>query len=323
VVRAILARVAEPAVTLITGDEEFLAGRAVAARIAAAGPDAEVSDLAASDVEAGSLAELLSPSLFGGPRVVVIRSTHELGKDACAALTAYAGDPSDEVALVVVHPGGSRNKAFVDALRGSGAATVEVAKLRWPEERERFVVAEVEAAGGSISHEAAAELVAAVGTELRELASAAAQLVADCGGTVDVDVVARYHRGRAEATGFVVADKAVEGDAVGALETLRWGLGVGMAPVLVTSSLAANLRLVAGVAAAGRASPQSLASSLGAAPWKVRKAQGWARGWRPEGLATAVRAVADADAAVKGGAADPAYALERLVLTVAGARGRG
>ena len=254
--------------------------------------------------------------------MVVVQGAQELGKDACAGLVAYAEDPADEVALVVVHAGGNRNKALVESLRTANAHVVEVPRIRWPEERERFVVQEAEAAGGSIQHEAAAALVAAVGTDLRELAGAAAQLVADSGGHIDADVVARYHRGRAEATGFVVADMAVDGDAAGALEMLRWGLGVGMAPVLVTSSLAGNLRLIAGVAAAGRASPQSLASSVGAPPWKVRKAQGWARGWRPEGLADAVRAVAYADAAVKGGGADAAYALERVVLAVADARGR-
>ena len=42
--------------------------------------------------------------------------------------------------------------------------------------------------------------------------SAAAQLVADTGGAVDAAAVRRYHRGRAEATGFAVADKVVAGD---------------------------------------------------------------------------------------------------------------
>jgi DNA polymerase-3 subunit delta len=45
-----------------------------------------------------------------------------------------------------------------------------------------------------------------------------------------------------------------------------------------------------------------------------------ARGWDDRGLATAITAVAQADADVKGAASDPAYALERMVLKVTGAR---
>jgi DNA polymerase-3 subunit delta len=45
-----------------------------------------------------------------------------------------------------------------------------------------------------------------------------------------------------------------------------------------------------------------------------------ARGWDQGGLAAALKAVAVADAEVKGAADDAAFALERVVLTVARAR---
>ena len=41
------------------------------------------------------------------------------------------------------------------------------------------------------------------------------------------------------------------------------------------------------------------------------------RGWTGDGVSAALRAVAEADAAVKGGSADPAYALEKAVVAVA------
>jgi len=63
-----------------------------------------------------------------------------------------------------------------------------------------------------------------VGSDLRELAAACDQLAADTDGLIDEPVVARYYRGRAEATGFTVADRAVEGHLAQALEQLRWAL---------------------------------------------------------------------------------------------------
>jgi DNA polymerase-3 subunit delta len=69
---------------LILGDEELLVERAVAqilaaVRTQAGSTDIPVDRLRAGEVEAGELAELLSPSLFADERVVVIESAGEAG----------------------------------------------------------------------------------------------------------------------------------------------------------------------------------------------------------------------------------------------------
>jgi DNA polymerase-3 subunit delta len=179
------------------------------------------------------------------------------------------------------------------------------------------VTGEVREAGGSIDRDAAADLVASIGTDLRELSTACAQLVADVGPRVSSQQVAAYYRGRAESTGFAVADRAVEGDVAAALETLRWAFATGTDPVLVSAALASNLRTIGLVASAGRGSPEALAGPLGMPPWKIRRAQGWLKRWRPEALAAAVQAVATADAGIKGEGVDAAHAAESAVIAVA------
>jgi DNA polymerase-3 subunit delta len=221
--------------------------------------------------------------------------------------------------MVVVHAGGVKGKAALEALKGVGADVVAVSPIKSPRDREQFAIEEVRAAGGSLDRDAAADLVGAIGNDLREIATACAQLVADVGGQITSEEVATYYRGRAESTGFAVADRAVEGDLRAALETLRWAFATGLDPVLVSSSLAANLRLIAQVAGAGPGSPDAVAAKLKMPAWKVRRAQGWLRRWKPEALGEAVRAVAQADADLKGAADDAAYAVERAVHVVAAA----
>jgi DNA polymerase III subunit delta len=116
-----------------------------------------------------------------------------------------------------------------------------------------------------------------------------------------------------------VADLAVKGNVGAALETLRWAFATGLDPILVSSSLAANLRLIAAVGTAGPGSPDAVAAKLRMPAWKVRRAQGWLRRWRPEAVAEALSAVATADADLKGAADDAAYAVERAVMVVAAA----
>jgi DNA polymerase III subunit delta len=309
---------------LVLGDEELLVSRAIAEVVSAArarDPECDVRDLTAGDVSPGELYDLLSPSLFGDRRVVVIRNAHEAKADLVEALKVHLADLSDEVRLVIQHLGGARGKAVVDLAKAAGAALVECPKISRAEERQAFVRAEVARAGGTISPDGVALLLDAVGTDLRELATACSQLVADTGGRVDGRAVTRYHRGRAEVTGFAVADRAVIGDVAGALEALRWALAVGVAHVLVADALADGVRSVARVSSAGgRANPYALASSLGMPPWKVKRAQSQSRGWTEPGLARALHVVAELNAGVKGVAADPSYALEAAIRDIATAR---
>ncbi len=310
--------------TLLVGDEELLVDRAIADVVAAARAresEAEVHELTPATLTKGALAELTSPSLFGGGRVVVLRAAQDLGKDVAAEIGRYAADPADDVDLVVVHVGGVKGKALLETLTKAGARKITCQKITRPGERVAFVRAEVRRAGGSIGEDAARTLLDAVGTDLRELAGACNQLVADTGGRVDDDAVARYHRGRAEVSGFTVADRTVEGRLAEALEQLRWALATGVAPVLITSALAQGVRSLAKVGGAPRGlRGAGLAKELGMPPWKVDRVRQQLRGWEPDGVALALQVVAETDAQVKGGGADAAYALEKAIGQIVAAR---
>jgi DNA polymerase-3 subunit delta len=311
------------ALTLVVGDEELLVSRAVAAVVRearSANPETELRELAGADLQPGDLVDALSPSLFGDARVVVVEAAQDLTKDAAADLLAHVADLPEEICVVVVHAGGAKGKAVVTDLVKAGAQRVDCAKVTKLSERKDFVRRELGATGRQVAEEAVTLLLEAVGTDLRELAGAASQLLADSEGPVTESVVGRYYKGRADASGFGIADRAVEGDFAGALELVRWGQSTGLAPVLVTSALASTLRSIGQVASAGKAPAHVLAGQLGMPPWKVEKTQRQARGWSPEGLSAALRAVAVADGEVKGEAVDADYAVERALLAVVRAR---
>lgn len=308
---------------LVVGDEPLLVDRAVSSAVTAArraDPDVERREALATALTPMEFVDLVAPSLFAEPRVVVIRQAHESSKEIAAALLDYAKNPVEGVVLVVQHVGGARNKALADGLRKAGAAVMTCNKLTKPAERIEFVRHEIRSARGTTTPDAVAALVDAVGSDLRELAAAASQLVADTGGMVDESAVRRYHRGRAEVNGFAVADLAVAGDVPGALEALRWAAGVGVAPVLIADALADGIRTVAKVSGARPGNGYALSGELGMPPWKIDRARTAARHWTEPGLARAMQVVADLNGAVKGLAVDADYALEKAVIDVSRAR---
>jgi DNA polymerase-3 subunit delta len=303
-----------PPLTLVTGPEELLADRAVAEVVAAAraqDPSVEICDVVPGQLAAGGFAELVSPSLFGEAKVVVVRGVQDLTAEQTTEVTRYLADPADTTVLILVHGGGVKGKAFLDAVKKRKPNLVDCPKLGKPGDRIGFVKAEFKRVKRSISDDAARALSDAIGSDLRELAAAASQLVADTEGTVDEATVAKYYQGRAEVSGFAIADLAIEGKRFEALEQLRFALDTGVAPVLIVSAFATGLRRLGKVAAAGGG-----AKDLGLPPWQIDKLRKQARSWNPGRLSAGLRAVADTDAAVKGAAADPYYALEKLVLSL-------
>ncbi|GAA4582127.1 DNA polymerase III subunit delta [Planotetraspora phitsanulokensis] len=299
--------------------------RAVGAVVSAvrdADPEAEVHDLVGGKVETGELAQLASPSLFDDRSVVVIRSAQDLQKDVIAEIVKYTAHPADDTVLILAHPGGVKGKALVDGVKKAGAEVVTVAKPTKPGERLDFIKAEVRRHGRSIAPAAAQALLDAVGSDLRELAAACGQLAFDTSGkTIDEAAVARYHRGRAEVTGFAISDLAIEGRLGEALEQLRWAVATGVAPVLIVSALAGGLRSLAKVGGAPRnLRGAQLAGHVGMPPWKIDRVKRQLSGWGPEGISIAMQAVASADEQVKGAGTDPGYALERAVQVIVASR---
>ncbi len=301
---------------LALGDDEFLRARTAAGLVADArqgDPSIEVQEISASGADPGQLGEMLGLSLFAQSRVVLVEGTQDATKDFAEALAQAVEARDTDLVLVLTHTGGARNKALIDRLKKAGAMIHDCAKLTRQEDRLRFIRREAERAGGSISAAASAAMLDAVGNDLRELSAATGQLVFDAGGQIGIEDVARYHRGRAEITGFSVAERALVGDLPAALEALRWALDQGVAAVLIADALADGVRTAARVVSVGRGDPYDLARTLGLPPWKVKRAQQQARGWKVTGLHQALQIVARVNADVKGVAASADYALESAV----------
>lgn len=314
-----------PPITLVTGSEAFLAERAVAAvvrRVRQADPEADVSRAAAGDLTPGGVAEMLSPSLFAAGRVAVVEGIDQADDALADALVQVAAAPPDDVAVVLVHPGGVKGKRMLDALRRIGVAEERCDPLKRPEDQVDFVVREVRRHRGQVEPEAATLLVEVLGGDLRGLASMSEQLVADGDGTVTARQVACYVEGRADVKGWTIADHAVTGRTAQALTELRWALATGTDPVIVVGALASSLRTLTRLAAVPRGYRDAdVARDLNVPPWKVRVLRGQLRGWTPDRLAQALQQVAEADLAVKGDSSDQALALTEAVLAICDARG--
>jgi DNA polymerase-3 subunit delta len=295
---------------LISGPEGVLAERAVASVLEAlrvGDPSLEVIKLYAEGYQGGTLTMHASPSLFGGTTAIVVHDVDSAPDELQADLLDYLAAPADEITLVVTHKGGMRGRKVLDTLKSDGDKTA-------------FATNEFRSQGRKATHDAVWALVQAVGKDVRELAAACAQLVADTEGVVDEAMVEKYHGGKIEATGFKVADAAIAGQAGEALRLLRHAISAGDNPVPIVAVLAMQLRQMVRVGSAGRGTSGQLAKNLGMAPWQVDQARRKLSGWDPDGVGHAIQAVAAADFDVKGGGRDPVYAVERAILTICNAR---
>ena len=315
---------------LITGagpGGEFLCDRMrerALASVLAGEPGCEVTTASAGSLTAGEFLGLTSASLFSAATAVVLTDLQDTTEGPSEELAAYAAEPSPDVAVILVHAGGQKGKKLLDQLR-SAAAVTEV-KIEAPKYERDFVAwarGESREVGAPLDEAAAALLVQAVGQDLRALAGAVDQLAAtrDGGEAISADTVRKYFGGRADVRGYEIADAAIEGRFDVALERARWAESAKVAAPVVVSALAAGLRSLAKLAdVQAGVSDADAAKLVGAPPFKIRSLKAQLRGWNPEGLATALTAVAQTDLDIKSGDADPAYAVERLVLQIAQAR---
>ncbi len=320
-------------IVLVTGPESLLAdraGKAVVDAVRARHDQVEVSVLDAAGYEPGALGVLASPSLFEEYRVVTIAGLAEAGDSAVADITDYLADPQPDVVLVLRHGGGLKARKLLEAAKAvPGAVWVDCPAIKRDTELLSFVGEEFTRAGRRVSSPAAQLLVDAFGTDLRELASSCTQLIGDVDGDVEADHVRRYYGGRAEASGFDVADAVMARDAGRALLTLRQALDSGVDPIPLLAAIAMKVRTLAKVSVAEGPSA-AVGKELGMPPWMVDAARRQLRAWNPDDLGALIVDIAAADLALKGGVEvggqvrgrteDTVYTMERLVLAACGVR---
>jgi len=321
-------------VVVLAGTDTALADiatRRIEQAVRARNADVERHQLDTARGTPGDVFEALAPSLFGGARLVVVTGLEAAAGAVAADLQSVAaawaaGEAHDDVTLVVRHAGGAGGKSVLAALRSvPGALDVNCTPPSNDRARAELTYACARSLGTAIDGDAVTALVQATGSDIAELLALTRQLVDMVDGrTISLADAEVLVGGRRDATGFAVADALIGGDQNDGLALLRHAQLQRVEPVLIIGALGSKLRTMARVAAAGRGSAASLARDLGISPWQIERAQRDLRQWTPTGLARALTALADADAAVKGEqrALPAGYALERAALELIDARSR-
>ena len=318
-------------VNLIVGKEELLKDRARLSLIAAVrtgaatpsdpqGRSVPVTTVRAGDITTAEIINLLIPSLFAEDRIEVITDCHDAGKESAELLLDAAANPVPGITMILLHSGEGRQKKMVAQLRGIGARLFEAQPLS-RNQLPAFVGEEFAAHGVKARRDVIDTVLDAVGSDLRELATAISQLSADTAGKVTPAAVRTYYGATAEVSGFEIAELALRGRGSEAIAKMRRALQLGMAAPLLASAITTTVGDVARLHAARGVNPRRDAAQFGMPPWKLEKTLGLAGSWSTPAVAQAVLIASHLDAAVKGASATPELVLEQAVVRIAALAG--
>jgi DNA polymerase-3 subunit delta len=315
-------------VTLVMGEEELLADRAVADAVAAAvaelGSQTTVEEVRAGALPDGFAMDLATPPLFGGGRVVVILDAETLDAGARGAVLAVAADPGPGTALVLRAAGVGRQAKFFKQLQ-EYARVKQAARLK-PSERASWLRAEVRRHGRQADQAAIAAMQDTVGGDLRELAGAVAKLHVAVPPPAPLTAahVGEFLSHTADRGVFELTDAVFAGNAATALGHLDSLLGQGEDVLGLLAMLARQLRLLLRVNDHPGASAGQVAQLIGGGvrDWQVERARRQARKFRPDDLRRGLDLIAQADAEVRNGTLPNRLLIELVVTRIAAAGAR-
>ena len=313
-------------VHLIVGDDEFLAERArrsIQKAVAEeTGEQPELKILRAAEVTEWELIEATSPSLFGETRVIVISDTERIGSALIKLIVDAAKDPAPGMTMVVNFATSRKNLKNRKKPPELMAKLQKLARVHevfslYDNEVKPWATREFAAHGIRPTPDVVDALLSGVGSDLRALAAAISQLVADTGGNVTRQTVQRYYAGVAEVENWDIADAAVAGRAGEAIATCRRALQLGAEPVGIAAALANKVGVIARLYTA-RGDKFSLAKQSGLHPYVAEKTAPIARRWSGDNISKAVIIVSYLDGQVKSLGRDGAdYAVEAAVRQIA------
>jgi DNA polymerase-3 subunit delta len=128
-------------VVLVSGPESLLADRAVAkllTQLRRSDPAVEISEIEASRLELGKLAEMTGASLFSTQRAAIIWDLANLPAELTDEIMMLATEPLADLALILVHGGGVKGKGLLDKLKKARVQVIDCpGEARQEEDRRR------------------------------------------------------------------------------------------------------------------------------------------------------------------------------------------
>ena len=133
-------------VVLVRAGEELLAERAVNRLLALArqkDPSTEISRIEAATYEPHQLDTLVSPSLFGEPKLVLVPALEQMNDALLTDLLAYVPRADPDVVLLLRHNGGQRGKRLLEAIAASPYPVVTCQAVKYAKDKAALVSADV------------------------------------------------------------------------------------------------------------------------------------------------------------------------------------
>jgi len=296
---------------LIVGDDPYLAGDALEKLV----PDADqlsTVEFGPASPASSILEALGTPTMLGGLRYVVVKGADELSADSQRELIEYLEDPSPDAVLVLI---AAKPVAKLASATKKVGRVIEAARGR-RNELFGWVKEEARSRGMKVSGDAMGALVEAVGEERLALSNALDELsIASGKAALSPELVRKHFRGRADVKIFTFVDAVAMRDAGVALESLHRLIRQGEAPQALFWTLVRHFRMMLLV----EGSPSKVARDLGLPSWRAEKLVKQARLFDRHDLVDAFRALSDADRKIKKSEEPDELALERAVVSIAGA----
>jgi DNA polymerase-3 subunit delta len=303
-------------VHLLWGQDEFLLRQAALEILG----ELRAREVDGADWEGGETADLMTPSLFGERRALLVSNAKALPDEAVAELKRYLESPDPDAPLIVTATVGDRAKVPAALAKlFDGVASVEEVKVQrkdlpgWLAQRARVKAL-------NLAPEGAAALVDTLGEEPAALEQALEQLAsAFPGERVTAELVGRQFRGLGEQHIWDLCDRAFARDLPGAMRSLRTLMEARGEGLMILGGLASRLRdLIRVRSLPERMPPGELAKQAGLRfEWQARRYRDLAKRYSLEELAAVHERIVWADRALKSGATDD-IVLPMVITAIAG-----
>jgi DNA polymerase-3 subunit delta len=259
---------------------------------------------------------LAATPMFGGRRLVMVENVEAWGKEGREAMEAFVRKIPPSACLVMSAAGRKNIEALAKAVEARG----KIVQFRPPGEKEapRWLIERAAQLGKTLSHRAAFLLVETVGADFHTLASELDKICTFVGESERIeaeDVLETASAQRSFST-FDLLDHLRARRAGKAVRSLRSLILSGEAPLKILSTLAWQIRIVWQVKDGLRQGmlEAELAKRLGSHPFVVKKAREQSVRFSDAHLHRTLKAICQADTAIKSTGTPPEVLLEELLL---------